>query len=151
MKLLKSFLISIILIGILASVVSANDDYDFLSTVTESSKVFGSDLNSFGTSAENFDFPGLKSASVKLSSDSLKYYMKLEPMVVSSKYQSLKTKYLNVLDYLFQAGESGTKAVNDFYDGNYDSTTAQLELATLKLNQGIKLINDCNKIVENLS
>jgi hypothetical protein len=62
----------------------------------------------------------------------------------------LKTKYLDVLDYLFQAGESGTKAVNDFYDGNYDSTTEQLELATLKLNQGIKLINECNKIVEKL-
>ncbi|HPP78962.1 hypothetical protein, partial [Methanospirillum sp.] len=67
MKLLKSFLISILLIGILASVASANDDYDFLSTMYESSKVFKSDLQSFGSSAENIDLPGLKSASVKLS------------------------------------------------------------------------------------
>lgn len=151
MKLLKSFLISILLIGILASVASANDDYDFLSTMYESSKVFKSDLQSFGSSAENIDLPGLKSASVKLSSDSLKYYMKLEPMVVSSKYQNLKTKYLDVLDYLFQTGESGTKAVNDFDDGNYASSTAQLELATLKLKQGIKLLNECNNIIKKLS
>jgi len=132
-------------------VATANDDVLFINTILQSAPILTDDLESISDSASTYDFDSLQSAGLDLSRHSLKYSNKIEPMVVSSKLQNIKSTYLEALDHFSNAGINFNNAIEEANNGNANRAITILNKGTSEMITGAGLVSQCTGMAKQLA